>query len=112
MKKSIAKREEEARKAGLAEWRRENWKRILDLLESRLTAIIQNPESSARDVNEAARTLARMADILSPEKVSSGSASKAVSHPSPLEEDLTPEEREEIERLLGNTQGEKPEVLS
>jgi hypothetical protein len=105
-------KEDIERQQGLAEWRRENWKRILTSVEGYLSGVMGNQTNSTRDRNEAARTLARMADILTPEKVAAPSAAKDKQRAwSLLDEDLTPEEKEEIDRIIGSPEGPQPEVL-
>ena len=100
-KQNSPKQEAQEQQAeGLAQWRRENWHRVLTIIEENLMGIMSNPNATPRDKNEAARTLARMANILTPEKVeeTKGGDSKGKSIPW-YEKELTEDEREIVEEL-------------
>ena len=57
------------RESALSEWRRENWKAIMEKNRLVLESIRDNPEAKDRDKVEAAKALSRMADCISPEKL-------------------------------------------
>jgi hypothetical protein len=57
------------RDEAVASWRQENWKAIMDANRAVLESIRADPDASNKDKIEAAKLLARMADIVSPEKI-------------------------------------------
>jgi len=61
---------DKAKETALADWRRDHWKAILDDNRRVLTGIRDDAGAKDKDKIEAAKVLARMADCLSPEKVS------------------------------------------
>jgi len=85
--------------AGLAEWRKNNWRRVLNKVTAVLELVIDDPDVSIRDKNEAARTLARIANILTPEKVSE-SGPKSAKAAEWWEEELSDSERAELDTIL------------
>ena len=61
---------DKAKEEALSTWRRDHWKAILDDNLRVLTGIRDDPGAKDKDKIEAAKVAARMADCLSPEKVS------------------------------------------
>jgi hypothetical protein len=83
----------------LAEWRKENWLKIFTENRTTLEQIRDDPETSNRDRVEAAKTLARMVDGLSAEKIVTAKE-KLAAQDRKLPE-LTDKEKEEYRRILG-----------
>jgi len=99
MSENIKKlQEDQERISALAEWRKKSWKDILTKNKKVLEAIRDNPDAKDKDRTEACKLLARMIDILSPEKVVPGRhAEKEVDW---WEEDLPEGEAEELDGLI------------
>ena len=84
----------------LAEWRKENWLKIFTENRTTLEQIRDDPETSNRDRVEAAKTLARMVDGLSAEKIVS--TKKDIDKISNnINRELTEEEQREYELAIG-----------
>lgn len=58
-----------AKDSALSDWRRENWKAIMEKNRLVLESIRDDPGAKDRDKVEAAKALSRMADCISPEKL-------------------------------------------
>ena len=93
--------EDKERAEALAEWRQQNWRKILKKNQAVLEQIRDNPNAKDKDRTEACKLLARMADILTPEKI--------VSAPKPTrseanwwEQELNSGEKEELESILNS----------
>jgi hypothetical protein len=95
---SDEKKEDKERAEALADWRSKNWKKVLNDNMRVLEFIRDSEESSHKNRIEAAKTLARMADILSPEKIVQ--SKKAKKETGWWETELPPEELAEIDSIL------------
>jgi hypothetical protein len=91
--------QDKEKQEALAEWRKDNWKQIFDSNKKVLDEILNNPETSSRDRIEAAKTLARMVDGLSAEKIIT--AKEKLAEQDRKLPELTDKEKEEYRRILG-----------
>lgn len=92
--------EDKERIEALAEWRKSNWKKILKKNQKVLESIRDDPEAKDKDKIEAAKLLARMADIITPERITTASTTPKKKQLNWWEQELSSEETEALNALL------------
>lgn len=92
------KKEDRERTEALSELRRKHWKEVFKDNMKVWKEIRDNPLAKDKDRTEAAKCLARQLDIISPEKVQS--VPKTSGGGGWLESVLSPEDQEDIERII------------
>lgn len=96
------KKKDKEKDEALASWRRENWRKIMDANQSILENIRDSKTAQDKNKIDAAKTLARMADILSPEKVTSATVrAKAQAKADVGEQELTEAEKAKLDEIFG-----------
>lgn len=96
------KKEDIEKNTALAAWRKEHWKKVMDDNNTTLVTIRDDTDVLARTRVEAAKTLARMVDGLSPEKITVASVKAAqLAADSNREQTLTEDDKKEIDEAFG-----------
>ncbi len=95
------KQDEKERGLALSELRKEHWKAVFMDNMKVWKEIRDNPLAKDKDRTEAAKCLSRQLDIISPERTGQ-SVPKTSGGGSWLESALSPEDLEDVERILSN----------
>ena len=102
MKTKEPKPNEKERAEALASWRSKNWRKVLKDNMKVLEVIRDDMEAKDSDRIDAAKTLARMADILSPEKTIQVQNKPKKDGEGWWEQELPPEELSEIDAIINH----------